>query len=298
MTSRLGDKEFWGQMEVSSLKYMVRVLSLLVLGWMGAINAQAAGIGQESLSLEGPMVQGGLVHGKTVPGAMVWVDGKKVRVSPQGIFLVGFGRDASSTVKLVITYPNGKKDHRVLSIKKRKYKIQRINGLPPRKVNPHKQDLTRIQEDARLARAARKLDAPRTDFEDGFTWPVIGKITGVYGSQRILNGEPRRPHFGVDIAEAIGTPVKAPAGGVVTLAHPNMFFSGATLILDHGHGLSSTFLHLNKILVKKGDRITQGDVIAELGESGRATGPHLDWRMNLFTQRIDPQLVVGPMPAK
>ena len=285
-------------MGLRSLKNMVRVLSLLVLGWMGAVAVQAAGVGQESLSLEGPMVQGGLVQGKTVPGAKVWVDGRKVRVSSQGIFLVGFGRDASPRVKLAITYPNGKKEHRVLSIKKRKYKVQRINGLPPRKVNPHKRDLARIQEDARLAKAARMLDAPRTDFEDGFIWPVTGKITGVYGSQRILNGEPRRPHFGVDIAEAIGTPVKAPAGGVITLAHPNMFFSGATLILDHGHGLSSTFLHLNKILVKKGDRIAQGDVIAELGTSGRATGPHLDWRMNLFTQRIDPQLLVSPMPAR
>ena len=211
---------------------------------------------------------------------------------------MGFGRDASPTVKLEISYPNGKKQHRVLSIQKRKYKIQRINGLPPRKVNPQKGDVARIQEDARLAKAARKLDAPRTDFEGGFIWPVIGKITGIYGSQRILNGEPRRPHFGVDIAGAIGTPVKAPAGGVVTLVHPNMFFSGATLILDHGHGLSSTFLHLKKILVKKGDRISQGDVIAELGKSGRATGPHLDWRMNLFTQRIDPQTLVGPMPAR
>ena len=287
-----------GKMEMQSLKTMVWVLSLLALGWMGAVSVQAAGVGQESLSLEGPMVQGGLVQGKTAPGAKVWVDGRKVCVSPQGMFLVGFGRDASPTVKLAITWPNGKKEHRVLSVKKRKYKIQRINGLPPRKVNPHKRDLARIQEDARLAKAARKLDAPRTDFEDGFIWPVNGKITGVYGSQRILNGEPRRPHFGVDISGAIGTPVKAPAGGVVTLAHPNMFFSEATLILDHGHGLSSTFLHLNKILVKKGDRITQGDVIAELGKSGRATGPHLDWRMNLFTQRIDPQLLIGPMPAK
>ena len=292
------DFRWWGKMEIWSLNNVVGVLSFLVLGGMWAVDVQAAGVGPERLSLEGPMVQGGLVQGKTVPGANVWVDGRNVRVSPQGMFLVGFGRDASPTVKLTMTYPDGKKDHHVLSIQERNYQVQRINGLPPRKVNPQNRDLARIQEDARLAKAARKLDAPRTDFEGGFIWPVIGKITGVYGSQRILNGEPRRPHFGVDIAEAIGTPVKAPASGVVTLAHPNMFFSGATLILDHGHGLSSTFLHLNKILVKKGDRITQGDVIAELGKSGRATGPHLDWRMNLFTQRIDPQLLVGPMPAK
>ena len=128
-----------------------------------------------------------------------------------------------------------------------------------------------------------------------FIWPTIGPISGVYGSQRILNGKPKWPHYGVDIAVPTGTEVRAPAGGVVTLAHPDMFYSGGTLIVDHGHGLSSAFLHLSKLRVKTGDKVKQGDVIAEVGATGRATGAHLDWRMNLFNRRIDPQLLVSPM---
>ena len=135
-----------------------------------------------------------------------------------------------------------------------------------------------------------------TIFLAGFIWPLQGPITGVYGSQRILNGEPRRPHFGVDVAAPTGTPVVAPADAIVTLVHPDMYFSGGTLIMDHGHGLSSTFIHLHKVLVEEGQVVKQGDVVAEVGATGRVTGPHLDWRMNLFTVRIDPELLVPPMP--
>jgi murein DD-endopeptidase MepM/ murein hydrolase activator NlpD len=131
----------------------------------------------------------------------------------------------------------------------------------------------------------------------GFIWPLEGRISGVYGSQRILNGTPRRPHFGVDIAASVGTRAMAPADGVVTLAHPDMFYSGGTLIIDHGHGLSSTFMHLHRILVNKGQRVRGGEPVAEVGATGRVTGPHLDWRMNLFTKRLDPQLLVEPMPV-
>ena len=147
-----------------------------------------------------------------------------------------------------------------------------------------------------MAREARKLDAERTDFLTGFIWPAKGRISGVYGSQRILNGQPRRPHFGVDVAAPVGTEVRAPADGVVTMVHSDMFYSGGTMILDHGHGLSSSFLHLHRILVKKGQRIRQGDLIAEIGATGRVTGPHLDWRINLFAKRLDPQLLVSEMP--
>ena len=147
-----------------------------------------------------------------------------------------------------------------------------------------------------MIRKARQRDDPRTDFLSGWMWPVSGPISGVYGSQRVLNGEPRRPHYGVDIAAPVGTPVRAPADGLVTLSHPDMFFSGVTLVLDHGHNLSSSFLHLNKSLVKTGDRVKRGDVIAEVGKSGRVTGAHLDWRMNYQAERIDPELLVPPMP--
>lgn len=249
----------------------------------------------QTLSLDGPFIQGGLIQGRTESGATVKVDGKKVRVSSQGIFLVGFDRDAPKNIELQVTFKDGTREKRVLKVERRKYKIQRVNGLPPRKVNPKEEDLKRIREEVRLAKTARMRDDPRTDFINGFIWPAEGEITGVYGSQRILNGEPRRPHYGVDISAPIGTPVLAPADGIVTLAHPNMFFSGGTLILDHGHGLSSSFLHLHKLLVKEGERVRQGDPIAEVGATGRVTGAHLDWRMNLFQDRIDPELLVEPM---
>lgn len=148
-----------------------------------------------------------------------------------------------------------------------------------------------------MASAARRTDDPRLDFMQSFIWPSIGPISGVYGSQRILNGQPRRPHFGVDVAAPTGTPVRAPAAGIITLAHPDMYFSGGTVILDHGHGVSSSFLHLSRIHVQVGQRVEQGELIAEIGATGRVTGPHLDWRMNWFGQRIDPALLVGAMPA-
>jgi len=249
------------------------------------------------LTFKGSFIQGGLLQGKTLPGSQVRVDGKSVRISDQGVFLVGFGRDAPAESLVQVSYPDGRMNQRTLKVAKREYRIQRIDGLPKRKVTPRsKEDLDRIAKESALARKARKRDDPRTDFLAEFIWPAEGPISGVYGSQRILNGKSRRPHFGIDIARPTGTPVKAPVAGVVTMAHPDMFFSGGTLILDHGHGLSSSFLHLSRILVKEGQRIMQGEVVAEIGATGRVTGAHLDWRMNLFTKRVDPELLVPPMP--
>lgn len=248
------------------------------------------------IGFDGRFMQGGLVTGYTVPGARVFFDGREVRVSDDGIFLIGFGRDAKPESTLEVAFPDGRTTQRRLEVARRDYKIQRIDGLPPRKVTPGPEDLKRIREEAVLVRAARQRDNPRTDFRTGFIWPAVGRISGIYGSQRILNGEPRRPHFGVDVAAPVGTPVVAPADGVVTLAHPDMFFSGGTLVIDHGHGLSSSFLHLSEVLVEVGQRVKQGETIARIGATGRVTGAHLDWRMNLFDARIDPQLLVGEMP--
>lgn len=247
------------------------------------------------LRFEGKFVQGGLVTGLTQPGARVTFDGRTLRVSGDGVFLLGFSRDAKPESTLEIVFPDGRKSERRLKIARRDYKIQRIDGLPPRKVTPKAEDLKRIRKEYALIKAARRRDDPRTDFLRGFIWPAEGRISGVYGSQRILNGEPRTPHFGVDVAAPVGTPVVAPAAGVVTLVHPDMFFSGGTLIIDHGHGLSSSFLHLSEVLVKEGQRVEQGEPIARIGATGRVTGAHLDWRMNLFDARIDPQLLVGAM---
>ena len=196
----------------------------------------------------------------------------------------------------MVTHGDGRIERRVIEVAPREYRIQRIDGLPREKVTPPEAVLARIREEGARVAAARANDDPRTDFRDGFVWPLTGRISGVYGSQRVLNGEPRRPHFGVDVAAPTGTPVAAPADAVVRLADDDLYFSGGTLIMDHGHGLTSTFIHLSKILVEPGQRVRQGEVVAEVGATGRATGPHLDWRMNLFDARLDPQLLTPPMP--
>ncbi len=271
---------------------MNRILYTLVLSvaWVGHLWAG-------TLELQGQPVQGGLMQGRTDPGTEVTFDGRPVRISKDGAFLIGFGHDAPAQAKLVVTFTDGSREWRELKVGQRKYKIQRIDGLPPRKISPSEEDLARIHRESASIKEARTKDDARTDFLKGFIWPAKGRISGVYGSQRILNGEPRRPHYGLDIAAPVETPVVAPASGIVTLTHPDMFYSGGTLILDHGHGLSSTFIHLHRILVKEGQYVRQGDVIAEIGATGRVTGPHLDWRINLFKRRLDPQLILKAMPA-
>ena len=272
---------------------IVFAMALWALLHFGSVPVAA----ETGVHLDGPRTQGGLLRGRVPPGSTVEYEGDAVRVSADGWFLVGFGRDAPPDAELVVVFPDGRRERQVLEVRPREYDIQRIDGLPPRKVAPRsEEDLARIRADVKMVKQARVVDDPRSDFLSGFRWPVRGRISGVYGSQRILNGEPRRPHFGVDIAAPAGTKVVAPADGVVTLVHPDMFFSGGTLIVDHGHGLSSAFLHLSRILVERGERVVQGQAIAEVGSTGRSTGPHLDWRMNLFDRRIDPSLLVGPMP--
>jgi len=251
-----------------------------------------------ALSLEGNLEQGGLMIGHTTKGAMVASDGAKVTVSPDGVFLVGFGRDHPAISRLKVTYTDGRQVLKELKIKQREYRIQRIDGLPKRKVTPQKMDYDRIKKESAKIRKARRMNDGRTDYLSGWRWPVEGPISGVYGSQRILNGKPRRPHFGVDIAVPTGTLVRAPADGIVTLAESDLFFSGGTLIVDHGQKLSSSFLHLSKVLVEVGTRVKAGDPIAKVGATGRVTGAHLDWRMNFHKHQIDPQMLVPPMPKQ
>lgn len=267
--------------------FLVRI-SLLLL----ACPALAAGLADmPDVSFAGDFVQGGLIVARTEPGASVTVNNQSVRVSPDGWFLIGIGRDETGPVKIEVAAGEGRHRSDSIAVRTREYPVQRIDGLPESKVTPPPEVLERIHREAALASKARSIDDARTDFLGGFVWPLDGPVTGVYGSQRILNGEPRRPHFGVDVAAPVGTPVVAPADAVVTLVYPDMYYSGGTLIMDHGHGLSSTFIHLSRILVTEGQRVRQGQVVAEVGATGRATGPHLDWRMNLFQTRLDPQLL-------
>lgn len=252
-----------------------------------------------ALSLSGEPVQGGLIFGQAQPGSTVSLDGESVMVAEDGLFVIGFGRDETGTRVLEVKSPHSGSTVRELAVQPREYDIERVDGLPPRTVTPDPEAAERIQREAAMVSSARARRDARTDFAAPFAWPASGRISGVYGSQRVLNGEPRRPHFGLDIAAPTGTPVHAPASGIVTLAHDDMYYSGGTLIIDHGHGLSSTFLHLSEILVESGMYVNQGDVIARIGASGRATGPHLDWRMNWLDRRVDPQRLVSgdPEPA-
>ena len=246
---------------------------------------------------EGQFVQGGLVRGRTAPGATVMFEGRPVRVAPDGEFLIGFGRDAAPTATVVVTPPGGKTETRILNVAARPWDIQRIEGLPERQVTPPAADLARIRDDQALIAAARERDTPETLFRTGFIWPALGPISGVYGSQRILNGQPRRPHYGVDVAMPTGTPVVAPADGVVSLAHGDMYFTGGTVILDHGHGVGSLYAHLSAVDVAEGTRLRRGERIGAVGATGRATGPHLHWGMTWYALNVDPALVVPPMPA-
>lgn len=250
----------------------------------------------EEINLSGPMVQGGLVVGQSAPGAAVVLDGRPVRVAADGRFVFGFGWDYKGPASLIVTLPDGRALRRSLSVQERRYKEQRIDGLPERMVTPPDEVLARIRRENAAINAVRETDTDRPWFADGFAWPVKGIVTGVFGSRRILNGQPRRPHFGIDIAAAAGTKVTAPAPGRVAMAEPDLYFTGGTVMLDHGHGVTSVYSHLQAVTVEVGTEVKRGDVIGTVGSTGRSTGAHLDWRVNWFDQRLDPALLVGPMP--
>ncbi|MEC9453613.1 MAG: M23 family metallopeptidase [Pseudomonadota bacterium] len=271
---------------------MKRSTFAVVLGFL--VLAFALPLGAGEFRLDGDFIQGGLVRGWAPPGAAITLDGRKLRLSPEGLFIFGFGRDAAREAVLVVSYPGGEQETRNLSIAAREYRIQRIDGLPKKMVTPPPELLARIREEDAKVREARAFDTAELDLFVPFAWPAQGPISGVYGSQRILNGEPRQPHFGVDIAASTGTPVRTPAGGEIRLAEPDLYYSGGTVILDHGHGLSSSFLHMSRVDVAVGQRVAQGEVIGAIGATGRVTGAHLDWRMNWFERRLDPALLVEP----
>lgn len=245
-------------------------------------------------SIEGNWIQGALLKGLTVPGTKVRFLDNDVYVNEQGEFILGLGRDTPSPVEVSALFVGEVEPRRyIYEVIQRTYEIQRVDGVEQKYVEPSAKDLRRIEQDNIALGNARRLREARADFAEGFIWPLEGPVTGVYGSQRIFNGVPKQPHFGMDIAAPTGTLVKAPAGGKVTLAR-DLYYSGWTLLIDHGQGLSSAFLHLNQVLVKEGDLVKQGDTIAEVGATGRVTGAHLDWRMNWLDQRLDVQLLLPP----
>lgn len=242
--------------------------------------------------------QGALIVGKTAPENKVMLNGKAIKVSANGDYALGFSRDEKNNSELVIISPNGQREKTTLTPLKREYNIQKVEGIAKKIMNPNKKANIRAGEDNKKISAARKVDSDLTAFAQGFVAPIDGIITGVYGSQRYYNGVPKRPHYGLDYAGKKGDPVKSPADGIILMYVPDMFYSGGTMIIDHGHGVSSTFLHLSDSYVKVGDKVNKGQLVAAVGSSGRATGPHLDWRINWFNMKLDPALVLKLKPLK
>ncbi len=241
----------------------------------------------------GDFKQGSFILGKTDPNSKVYIDNRKVRVSSDGYFAFGLDRDRKNNVLIKI---KNSMETKLIEKKvfKRKYKIQRIDGLPPKQVTPPPEVYERIKKDNILIGKARAIDSKLVFFKDKFIYPIDKYIiTGVYGSQRILNGKPRRPHYGIDFHAPEGTPVKSMMDGVVTLVENDMYFTGGTIIFDHGHGVSTLYMHMKDINVKKGQKVKKGEVVGSLGQSGRATGPHLDIRLNWFEVKLDPATVLN-----
>ena len=271
---------------------------LSALPWALAFAQAAPAVAAADAAAESRVVfpdrvqQGALVLGKVPPGSRVEYGGRVLRTTGYGTVVFGVGRDASGPLRVAVTRPDGSRADARIQVDPRDWPMERVDGVPPKTVEPPPAIAERIRrEQARVAEARTRDDA-RADFAQRFIRPVEGRISGRFGSGRIYNGKPGAGHSGMDIAAPTGTPVKAPAAGIVTFADPGLYLTGGTVVVDHGHGVSSNFLHLSRIDVAVGDRVEQGQAIAAVGATGRATGPHLHWGMNWFDVRVDPLLVL------
>ena len=257
------------------------------------------GLASEPLRLLLPdsLQQGGLAIGRTVPGSQVEVDGRALRVDESGRFLLAAARDAEGPLRVRASVPDGRMAQAEVTVTPRDWPVERVQGVPPKTVSPPPEIAARIAREQAAVAAARDRDDARSDFAEGFDWPLFGRISGRFGASRSYNGKPGSPHSGMDIAAPSGTPISAPAAGLVTFARPDLYLTGGTLLIDHGHGLSSVFLHLSRIDVQPGQRIERGQRIGAVGATGRASGPHLHWGVNWFGTRLDPLLLPGlPSP--
>lgn len=245
-----------------------------------------------ALELDGTLTQGALIVGRGVPGARAALNGRALRVSPEGAFAFGFGRDAPGSATLELKPRQAPPETHLLHVAARQYEEQRISGLPPAQVTPPPETMERIRREQAMLNAARAHDTPGANFAGGFIWPASGRISGVYGSRRILNGEPRAPHLGLDIAAPTGTPVAAAAGGIVRLAQPDFYFTGGSIVLDHGHTVMTFYIHLSRLLVRDGQEVGQGESIGLVGATGRVTGPHLHLGLFWAGTALDVALVL------
>ena len=272
---------------------------VLLLAPQLALSAESGTVSRNSvIEIRGAVTAGGLLIGQTAPTNKVLFGGQELPMTPSGHVVFGFGRDAKGVQQLEVISATGERTVVALNLAPREYQIDRVNGVPQQTVTPDPEQLARARREAQLVSAARQHESQRLDFLQPLIKPAEGRISGVYGSQRIFNGEPRNPHFGLDIAAPTGTPVQAPWSGRVVLAEPDLFYSGGTLILDHGYGITSTYIHLSKIHVQVGEDISQGQRIADIGATGRVTGPHLDWRLNWGNERLDPALALQHFSAE
>ena len=244
-----------------------------------------------AVEFKGKFLQGHFIIGITDPASKIIVDKKEVRVSQDGYFVFGIDRDRKFDVTITKIL-DGKKEKIIKKVLKRKYNIQRIDGLEESKVTPPESVYKRIKAENNRIGEARAINSELPFFKDQFIMPVKGIISGVYGSQRILNGKPKWPHYGIDIAAKQGTEIKSSGTGVVTMAEDDLYYTGGTVIMDHGHGISTIYSHLENVIVSVGDKINQGDIIGTVGSTGRSTGPHLDFRVNWFQTRLDPMSVL------
>ena len=264
-------------------KIISRLFFLIILFTSTQVNA---------IEFKGKFLQGHYIVGITDSSAKIIVDKKEVKVSKDGYFVFGIDRDRKFdlTITKII---EGEKEIITKQVLKRKYKIQRIDGLDEKKVTPPESVYQRIKEENNKIGKARAINSDLPFFKNQFIMPVEGIISGVYGSQRILNGKPKWPHYGIDIAAKQGTMIKSSGSGVVTMAEDDLYYTGGTIIMDHGHGISTIYSHLENVMVSVGDEINQGDIIGTVGSTGRSTGPHLDFRVNWFQTRLDPMSVIN-----
>ncbi len=282
------------QMFLSLLRQNISWLRFICAGFGVCLFLYVGGAGAVE-QIRGQALQGDLMVFKVRAGTQLRLDGVPLNLSPAGYFALGFHRDDSAAVHLDILSPNGDEEQMVITPQVRTYDIQRIDNLPGAMVTPPQDVLDRIRRDSVNVKAARAVFSQQEDaLVNGFDWPVWGRISGIYGSQRILNGQPRQPHYGIDIAAAHGLAVKAPADGTIVMAK-ELYFTGSTIIIDHGFFVNSTYSHLTRMITPVGTNVKRGDIIGTVGSTGRSTGPHLDWRINWKNKRLDPLLLAGPL---
>lgn len=266
--------------KLTSLIFSISVLSF------SAAHAEEATI--PSVELCGQVAQGEILKGHTKDYEQVVVNGTAHRIAKNGDFIIAFDRDQGKKTPISFITPDGKESNSALKVASTKWDIQDLKGVPQRKVTPSKEDEVAIKAERKLVRDSLIANTSENHWEKGFIEPVKGRISGLFGGQRIMNGNKMNPHQGTDIAAPTGTPVKASGDGFVALNAADTFYSGNVIVIDHGHGLQTVYAHLNKMNVKKGDKVKQGDIIGEVGQTGRVTGPHLHWGASLRGTRFNP----------